>query len=347
MGIVEHGSMKLSEFLEDSLERTRGQVRESTLDETRIAMEGLIEAIGNIDYQKVRHGHGEQFLQDCLDKGNAPATVGKKLRHLKRLFQLAVNRGQLDNNPLQHVKKPKTPKQRNHIYSHDECFRLVKVARESHVGDPVRWDLIILCALYTGMRRGELLNLTWQEVDFEHMTVDVLPKRNTEYTWEWYIKDTEIRRLPLSKELVRLLAEHQLRQPDKYPYVFIPPYRYEKIQRLRRENRWTVRYGRCPLNNFTRRFKAIQRKAGISKGTFHDLRRTCLKHFLDGGLGEYDVMSLAGHSTFETTHRFYLSVSDCLLQRARTAIERSSTPNCVAKLLQVPLEQANKKDSQM
>jgi len=135
-------------------------------------------------------------------------------------------------------------------------------------------------------------------------------------------------------------------QPEKCPYVLIPPCRYDRIQRLRRENKWTVQYGRCPLDDFTRQFKAIQRKAGIRKGTFHDLRRTCLKDFLDNGLGEYDVMNLAGHSTFETTHKFYLLVSGCLLQRARIATERSSRANSVAKLLQVPSEKGNTKPCQ-
>jgi len=108
MGIVEPDSMKLSELLENSLARTRGQVRESTLRETRRSVQEFIDVIGDMDYQRVSHQHGERFLQICLDKGNAPATAAKKLRHIKRVFQLAVNRGQLEKNPLKYVKSPKT-----------------------------------------------------------------------------------------------------------------------------------------------------------------------------------------------------------------------------------------------
>lgn len=93
MDHFEVGSMKLSEFLEDSLSRTRGQIRENTYLEYDSAMRQFIDVIGNIDYRNIRHEHGERFIQICLDGGNRPATVAKKIGSLKRLFQLAVERG--------------------------------------------------------------------------------------------------------------------------------------------------------------------------------------------------------------------------------------------------------------
>ena len=88
MGIVGPASMTLSEFLVDSRLRTGDQIRESTHYDYGSAMEQFIEVVGNIDYQKVRLSHGELFRQACLDRGNSPATVGKKVRSLTRLFQL-------------------------------------------------------------------------------------------------------------------------------------------------------------------------------------------------------------------------------------------------------------------
>jgi site-specific recombinase XerD len=159
MGAVEPGSMKLSEFLKDSLERTRGQVRRSTLVEVERAMMHFIRIVGNIDYLAVRHEHGERFVQASLDEGNAPATAAKKLRHIKRSFELAVNRGQLTENPLRKVRQPKSPEVHVHVYNNDECRRMIQCARESDIGKPFRWDLLIETALCTAMRRGELLNL--------------------------------------------------------------------------------------------------------------------------------------------------------------------------------------------
>ena len=54
-------------------------------------------------------------------------------------------------------------------------------------------------------------------------------------------------------------------------------------------------------------------------GTFHDIRRTAISMWFANGMSEYDVMTLAGHSSFATTHKFYLAVADDLIHRARAA----------------------------
>ena len=63
-------------------------------------MKDFIGTIGNIDFSNVTFMHGELYLQACLDRGNSKATTAKKLRHIKRILKLAVNRKQLDENPL-------------------------------------------------------------------------------------------------------------------------------------------------------------------------------------------------------------------------------------------------------
>ena len=75
MGIVEPGSMRLRDFLEDSLRRTGGQIRESTHKEYRSAMEDFIRVIGNIDYRRVTLSDAERYRQCCLNGGNSPATT--------------------------------------------------------------------------------------------------------------------------------------------------------------------------------------------------------------------------------------------------------------------------------
>ena len=61
----------------------------------------------------------------------------------------------------------------------------------------------------------------------------------------------------------------------------------------------------------------ILKKADIKQGQFHDLRRTCLSNWFLNGLREYDVMKIAGHASFETTHKFYLAIRNDLLDQAR------------------------------
>jgi hypothetical protein len=67
--------------------------------------------------------------------------------------------------------------------------------------------------------------------------------------------------------------------------------------------------------------------AGIDHGTFYDLRRTCLSHWLNRGLSEFDVTNLTGHSKFETTRRFYLAVREDILDHARKVCEQIGESN--------------------
>jgi len=132
MGIAEPGSMKLGDFVEDSLTKTGDQIRESTHVEYRSAMEDFIRVVGNLDYQRVSLSDAEFYRQRCLNRGNTPATVAKKLTEIKCVFNTAVARQQLDENPLRHIKVPRCSQNEINIYSDDECERILKVCSGSY-----------------------------------------------------------------------------------------------------------------------------------------------------------------------------------------------------------------------
>ncbi len=172
------------------------------------------------------------------------------------------------------------------------------------------------------MRRGELLNMVWSDIDFAAKTVQVCPKKNTPKTWAWLVKDTDRRTLPLTDEVLSMLAEHQANQPEGHPYVFVPPLRYERIQQFRKQGKWGLIESRSNvISCFNSTYNKILMTAGVRKLKFHDLRNTALSNWFAGGMREYDVMNLAGHSSFATTHKFYLAVADDLVDRARNAAE--------------------------
>jgi integrase len=218
VNVTDPVSMKLTDFFRDSLLRTRGQVRVTTLRETARSMKDFVECVGDIDVQEVRYEHGERFIQFCFDRKLSAGTATKKIKHLKRVFQLAEDRGQLDRHPLRKLRPPKVAKRKVRVFTGEECDALCTVARQyEEKGRPARWELLIRMCLATGMRRGELMNTTWRDIDFANMTVEVSPKKNRADTWEWHIKDTDRRTLPLTAELVNRLAAHQASQPEGNP----------------------------------------------------------------------------------------------------------------------------------
>lgn len=170
------------------------------------------------------------------------------------------------------------------------------------------------------------------------MTGEVSPKKDREDMWEWYTKDADRPTLPLTADLVRLLVEHQMAQPEGNPYVLVPTARYELIQELRRSGQWTVERGRSPLSKFCHRFNKIRARPGIEFGTFHDLRRTCLRNWIVRGLSLQEVRELAGHAGIDTTDRFYLAVRKDVVDRARAASAASRKGESVARLLLAPCE---------
>ena len=287
-------------------------------------------------------------MSSRLDRGDSPATVAKKLRGLKRMFQLAVEREHLDRNPLRYVKVPKSPGKRIRIYSEDECDRILRAASQVQKDSLLEWDIVITLALTTAMRKSELLNLTWADVDFASRVIEVSPKEDTADTWEWRIKDTDRRTLPLKDDVVQLLVNLQNRMSEGYPYVLVPPSRYDRIQKgLRARGMWTLCHARTSvINNFDEWFDRILAKAGVQGGTFHDFRRTAITDWFYHGLNIFDVMRLAGHSKYETTYRFYLQVKDGLMDRARRATSHAVSRELLQKCCNRGLWEPNEKGQQ-
>lgn len=334
MGYCDPESMKLKAFMKDSLKRTGGQIRESTAEEYEGAFKDFINVVGNRDVQQITLKDGDYYRQACLDRGNSPATVHKKLTTIKIFFNLGVERKQLDENPFQYIKKPKLPAVDIKIYQEHEGEHILKAAhdftQQSDLENRTCWDLLILMALTTALRKGEMLNAVWEDIDFSEQVIRVTAKKNTETTWEWKTKNSDSRTLPLTDELTQLLIKHQQRQQEGCPYIFIPPARYRYIQtELRAKGKWKYSDSRRKvMNNSHREFSQILERARVKKGMFHDFRRTAICNWFRQGMSEFDVMKAAGHADFKTTHKFYLKIADDIVDKTRKA-----TPLGLGKLL--------------
>lgn len=337
MGYVEPDSMTLSQFLEDCMARSVNLVRQSTLKDYQSVMKDFISEVGNRDFRRIERTDGEYYLNCCVEKGNAPDTIKKKVRTLKRFYNLAMQRRQLDENPFRFLKGPKPAKKKVLVLSEHEIINLIKASRVVPDLYGFRWDVLILMAWVTGMRKGELLNLTWRDIDFENQVVHVTAKEDTELTWHWDIKDHDERTLPLTEELVNILTELQAAAPAGCPYVFVPYERFQAVLKKRSEGKWdTIKTRENLIPHFSSHFKELRQKAGILKDvTFHDLRSTALSGWCNNGMDINDVKSLAGHSSITTTQEFYLAVTSDLVDRARR-IKSSATESVLSHFVTHP-----------
>jgi integrase len=218
------------------------------------------------------------------------ATVNRDLAVLKRLFTLAVDWGLLDRNPLRKVALYRIDEKLMRVISHEEERRLVEAAA-SH------FKPVIVVAINTGMRRGELLSLRWEEVDLRTGTITVKQS-----------KSGRVRHVPLNKTAQEALSA----LPGSHAgQVFL--YRGSPIQDVK-----------------TAFLKAVKR-AGISRCRFHDLRHTFATRLVLAGVDLATVKELMGHASISTTMR-YAHPSP---PHKREAVARLDSSHAVRKPLEV------------
>ena len=193
------------------------------------------------------------------------ATVNRELACLKTMFSKAVEWGRTEKNPAAKVKKFRENPGRERILSPEEARSLIECA-----GPGIRPVLIV--ALNTGMRRGEILSLKWADVDFGKSFIlisDSKSGRSRKVPMNAFVYET-LQKLP------RTSAEH----------VFFNPETKSHIKGIRTA------------------FKAACRRAEIKGVRLHDLRHTAASKMIEAGADLVTVSKILGHASIQMTMRY-------------------------------------------
>ena len=208
------------------------------------------------------------------------STANRDLQLLKSMFNLIINykrwRRVLEN-PVCYVKLFKETHGRVRYLELDEIKRLFKTC-----GKYLR--PIVICAIYTGMRRSEIFNLKWRDVDLRVRTL--------------FVRRTKIggsRYLPISDELEKMFSS--LPSHFKGGYVF-PSY-------LPRRNE-DLKSGEVnePFTDVKNSFQEALKRAKIKNFRFHDLRHTFASQLVMSGADLNVVRELLGHKSLQMTLRY-------------------------------------------
>lgn len=234
-----------------------------------------------------------------------PSTVNSYIRSAAPLFRWLTQRKSpvIPANPFRQIKyvEETIPVL---VYTKDEIYALLDAA-------DLRWKGMITIACSAGLGRGEVLNLTWADIDCTANRVTVQAKQDdlNAGTWAWKMKrrgkDRRPVVLPVSSNIGGILVELQASLNINQPYPFIWPPRYFDLRSRIGSLPATVR--NCPDSNFNRDFKVLCREAGVEKGDrdFHDLRKTFVTNLIHiPGLSMEDVRALARHADIKTTMRY-------------------------------------------
>lgn len=124
--------------------------------------------------EEVSHGDVERFRHNLQNKGLKPATVRHVLELLRRLANFAVKKNYCRGLSFK-LEMPKVENQKTENLSQDQLQKLLRVLDEDH---DLQVRNLVRMALYTGMRRGELFELCWTDIDFYNKIITVRSSKN-------------------------------------------------------------------------------------------------------------------------------------------------------------------------
>ncbi|WP_170349631.1 site-specific integrase [Ruegeria atlantica] len=198
----------------------------------------------------------------------SPSTVVRELTLLQSSVGHALEAGAV--NVVQQVKRPRVDDRRERRLQADEWDRLMQACDQGR--NPFMRSLLVL-AVETAMRRGELLAMQWQHIDLQRCTV-LLPKT----------KNGHARTVPLSPTAVQTLIE-------------LP----------RTDDRVLPMSADCVRQGFER----VRTRAGVDDLRLHDLRHEAVSRLVERGLTLFEVQQVSGHRTLQMLQRYvHLQAAD-------------------------------------
>jgi len=202
--------------------------------------------------------------------GVKPATINRELASLKKAFNLARREWEwCEDNPVCRVSMEQEHNTRDRWLTADEETRIMSAA-------PAWLRELMVFAIHTGMRQGEILGLTWAGVDLFRRTVTVFKSKNGER-----------RTLPLNQTALDLL-KHKAGSRSVDTELVFPS---EAQTRLN-------------PSNISRSLNLALEKAKMTDFHFHDLRHTCATRMVQAGVDLYKVQRLLGHKLPIMTQRY-------------------------------------------
>jgi integrase len=233
---------------------------------------------GNVIVSRIKPVDLENYQAKRKATGRSDSTIDQEIAAARNMINKAFDNDIVGGDTLKTFKRVKNllrgnANARDKILPLDQFRRLV-----AHL--PWHAKGILATAFYTGMRRGEIVSLTWDKVDLKNRMIQ-LEASDT--------KDKEPRTIPICDELYEIL--NRIPKPLHRGYVFL--YKGKPIKGINRTLRRACRMAGIPYGRFV--------KDGF---VFHDLRHTFNTYMRKAGVPESVIMTVTGHSTREMFDRY-------------------------------------------
>lgn len=323
------------DYLKLWLEEKNGEFTLNTIQTYKNLILTLSKYLGNIKLQEIRPRDVNSIIKQVFNKGYSKETIKSFLKIMNSAFKYAVYPAELiSNNPALYIKVPKNAPIniiKREVITKEKLESILAVYPYPHP-----YYVVILLAYHTGMRLGEVLGVTWDDIDFSKNELSV--KRQLLYNNEigcYFSKlktRTSYRKILLDSKIIIILkrwektqTEHELSKGKNYLYNYkakdntlwripknqVPPKEMEKKDLI-----CTMKNGSV-INRKT--LTSALRKLGIN---FHSLRHTHATMLIEGNAIPKDVAVRLGHKDATITQNLYTHDTEKMKQNTVAIFER-------------------------
>lgn len=209
--------------------------------------------------------------KNSLDRKFAPATVVRYMAAMSHAFTIAVSEWQwLEDSPMRKVRKPSLPRGRVRFLDDEERARLLQTCKESR---NEYLYLVVVLALSTGMRKAEIMNLRWKDIDLKEQRITVHDTKN---------KERKV--VPLSGLALELMKAH----PRRIDTELLFPARTKANQPIDLRTPWETALKHAEIQDFR----------------FHDLRHSAASYLAMNGASLAEIAEILGHKTLQMVRRY-------------------------------------------
>lgn len=240
---------------------------------------------GDMDIRSISANDIAKFIRKQESSGNVITggplnhnTIIRLVRIIKCIFDFAIHQHIVVDNPASIIRMRKIPSREYKIFTEEEVNRLILAA-------PAWWRDMILLAYRTGMRRGEIYGLQWQDISFSKHTLSILRSVTAYYPSKVNISAPKCH--SQRTILIDNAVEEMLTQ------------RYNH----RSSDTWVFGEKENPPNPVyhSSHFKKLTSSVGIYDKRFHDLRHTHITELVKAGIDIPVIQERVGHKNIQDT----------------------------------------------
>ena len=259
----------LSAFSVDAVRYAETTLNKGTAKLYDHALRNFKRIVGDALLSKLTPKHFDQYKSERLQQVS-PVSVNVELRTIRSALNLAVRWEVMERNPFFGLPLARVPYETPPYFTKADFQRLLDIVMDSWFRD------VVIFTVVTGLRRGEVINLKWNDVDFERRLILIHSQEG------FRTKTGKSRFIPLNNVALQILIN---RKPNaKTDYTF-------EVEGRKLSGYW-----------LSHKLKKYVRKLGLQENlNYHALRHTFASLLVQDGVSIYEVQKLLGHADVSTT----------------------------------------------